>query len=135
MTLSLFSDFIGRIERDELAPEEFRSDFWSGGMPYLSVAHYSDLNGDGVPGPVESVYIDGSFLKARGQYSDTPLGRACFKAICNDLYNEESEIENKVRISIAFLDWMHKHKSNGYLFEREDLSDICPECIIEMIKF
>jgi hypothetical protein len=76
MTLSLFSDFIGRIERDEFAPEEFRSDFWSGGMPYLSVAHYSDLNGDGVPGPVENVYIDGSFLKARGQYDDTPLGRA-----------------------------------------------------------
>ncbi|MHA2030829.1 MAG: ChaB family protein, partial [Candidatus Kariarchaeaceae archaeon] len=136
MTLSLFSDFIGHIERNELAPEEFRSDFWQGGMPYLSVAHYSDLDGDGVPGPVEKVYIDGDFLKARGQYDDTPLGRACFKAICDDLYgeNKESKIKNKVRISIAFLDWMHKHKSNGYLFEREDLSDICPECIIEMIK-
>ena len=134
MTLELFNDFIGHIDGNKDAPEEFQTDFWKGGMPYLSVSHYDDLNGDGVPGPVEAVYMDGSFLKAKGQYSDTPLGRACFRSICDDLYNEESEVENKVRISIAFLDWMHKHKSNGFLFEREELSDICPECIIEMIR-
>lgn len=134
MTLELFNDFVSRIERSELAPDEFQTDFWKGGMPYLSVSHYPDLNGKGVPGPVDNLYIDGTYLKAKGRYDDTPLGRACFRAICNDLYNEESEIEDKVRISIAFLDYMHKHKSNGYVFERKELSDFCPECLKELIE-
>lgn len=134
MTLELFSDFVSRIEKNEAAPEEFQTEFWRGGMPYLSISHYPDLDGVGVPGPVESVYIDGTFLKSKGKYNDTPLGRACFRSIRDDLYNKESEIEDKVRISIAFLDYMHKHKSNGYTFEREELSDFCPECLRELIE-
>jgi hypothetical protein len=134
MTLELFGDFLRRIEANEAAPEEFRSDFWSGGMPYLSISHYPDFNGDGVPGDVEVVYVDGNYLKAKGTYRDTPLGRACFKAICDDLYNtQKSENKDKVRVSIAFLDWKHKHKSNGFIFERESLHSICPECLRELV--
>jgi hypothetical protein len=134
MSLSLYEDFIDRIERKELPPERHRSDFWSGGMPYLSISHYLDLNGSAVPGPTDSVYIDGKCLKAKGKFDDTPLGRACFDAVCKDLYGEEkSEHDNKVRISIAFVDWGHRHKSNGYEFFRENLDDICPECLKEII--
>lgn len=134
MSLALFNDFLGRIERGDLVPEDFRSDFWSGGVPYLSVSHYLDLNGKAVPGPTDAVYVDGRCLKAKGRFSDTPLGRACFDAVCRDLYDEKSKArEDKVRISIAFLDWAHKHKSNGFTFERKSLEDTCPECMREFL--
>src|SRR3990167_4235834 len=135
MTLGLFEDFLGRIEENELAPEDFRSDFWQGGMPYLSISHYPDFNGTAVPGDVEVTYVDGDYLKAKGTYRDTALGRACFKAICDDLYNtQKSDHQDRVRISIAFLDWAHKHKSNEFLFERKSLEDFCPECLRELIQ-
>ena len=135
MSFELFEDFIDRINKSELAPEEFRSDFWSGGMPYLSVSHYQDLNGDAVPGMPKEVFIDGKYLKSRGIYFDTPMGRACWKSVRKDLLSEQSKSkEDKVRISIAFLDWKHQHKSNGFTFERKSLDDLCPECIVELIK-
>ena len=135
MTMELFTNFVDRINKGELVPEEYRSDFWQGGMPYLSVSHYPDLNGDAVPGNVEDVFIDGKYLKAKGTFSDTKIGRACFKSVRRDLLGEKSKNrDDKVRISIAFLDWMHQHKSNGYKFERKSLDEICPECLMELIK-
>jgi len=135
MSLELFSDFLRRIEEEEQPPEEFRSDFWSGGKPYLSVSHYPDMNGKGVPGPTDAVYVDGNRLKATGRFDDTPLGRACFESICRDLYGEDPIPEDeKIRISIAFLDWKHKHKSNGFIFERSEDKMICPECIRELLE-
>jgi len=134
MSLELYADFEKRIESKELPPERHRSDFWAGGLPYVSISHYLDLNGDGVPGPTDAVWIDGKCFKAKGRFYDTKLGRACFDAICKDLYGEEkSKHENKIRISIAFIDWMHRHKSNGFEFVRESLDDVCPECLNEMI--
>ena len=133
MSLELYSDFMRRIETNESPPERHRSDYWNGGLPYLSVSHYLDLNGEAVPGPTDAVYVDGKCLKANGRFNNTVLGKACFDAVCKDLYGEEkSENENKVRISIAFVDWGHEHKSNGYVFERESLDDICPECLKEL---
>jgi len=134
MSLELFNDFISRIQTQEPVPEEFRSEFWQGGMPYLSVSHYPDLNGDGVPGVVDAVYIDGSYLKAKGRFNDNPLGRKSFESICADLYGSQSNGNDKVRISIAFLDWAHKHKSNGFIFERDEEDDICPECFRELLS-
>jgi len=133
MSLELYNDFLDRINKNELAPEHFRSEFWKGGMPYLSVSHYPDFDGDGVPGDVKVIYVDGKFLKAKGTFWDTKLGRACFKAVCDDLYGDNKDNDNKVRVSIAFLDYKHKHKSNGFIFERETLDDFCPECLREMI--
>lgn len=132
MTHELFEDFVQRIESGELAPEEFRSDFWQGGMPYISVSHYPDCNGDAVPGVIDAIYIDGKYLKSKGRFNNTPLGKACWTAIKADL-EQKSEQSDKVRISIAFLDWMHKHKSNGFVFVRESIDDFCPECIRELI--
>ena len=136
MTLSLFNDFINRIQQGEAPPERYKSEFWSGGLPYMSLSHYPDMNGKAVPGTVENVYIDGNRLKSTGYFDDTPLGRACFKSVCNDLYGEdEPNPEGKVRISIAFLDYQHKHKSNGYLFTRGNPDEpICMECIREFLE-
>jgi hypothetical protein len=135
MSLELFDDFLSRINTGESVPEEFRSDWWKGGMPYLSVSHYPDFNGK-VPGVIDAVYMDGNYLKSKGKFNDTPLGHKCFEAICSDLYGDTKEREDKVRISIAFLDYMHKHKRNGYVFDRqiEEEDAICPECMRETVK-
>lgn len=130
MSLQLYSDFLRRIEEAEPAPDEYRSDFWSGGNPYLSVSHYPDMNGSAVPGEVDVIFIDGNYLKAKGKFYETPLGIACWEAIKADL---DSETDDKVRISIAFLDYKHRHLSTDYTFERADLDDICPECLLGMI--
>jgi len=133
MSLELFDDFTKRIAINELAPEEFRSTFWQGGMPYISVSHYPDLEGKAVPGPVERVFVDGVQLKADGQFDKTPLGFACYYAICKDLY-EEPKADEPVRVSIAFLDYGHTHKSDNYKFVRESIDDICPKCLEEHLK-
>lgn len=132
MTMELFNSFLNRIENSDVPPDEYISESWRGGMPYLSVAHYSDLNGTGIPGEIETVYVDGNRLKAKGIFYNSDLGRACFKAICEDLYSEKSNIDNdkKVRISIAFLDYKHKHKDSDSIFERSDIEDICLECVL-----
>lgn len=131
MTTELFKSFLSHINNKDLAPEEYRSEFWQGGMPYLSVSHYSDFNGKGVPGPVENVYIDGRFFKAKGKFNDDKLGNAAWKALLAD---KESDRPDKIRISIGFLDFGHIHKSNNYAFKRNSLDDVCPECIREHLN-
>ena len=133
MSLELFNDFVNKIGIQELVPEEFRSSFWSGGEPYLSISHYPDLDGTAIAGVGEKTYVDGNQLKSTGQFSKTPIGLASYHAICKDLYTEPKP-ETPIRISIAFLDWGHVHKSNEYEFERECIDDICPECIMEQIR-
>ncbi len=135
MTLGLYEDFLHRIEIKELPPKSFQGDFWNGGMPYLSVSHYSDLDGKGVPGPIDTVYIDGKELKATGRFDDTPIGRACFQSISKDLDTRSAVSDDeKIRISIGFLDWGHKHKSSDYSFDRATSKDvICSECLQEII--
>ena len=136
MSMELFSDFIFRIGIKELPPEEFRSEFWSGGNPYLSISHYPDLNGDGVPGDVKQIYVDGTFLKAKGTFFNTSLGKACFHALYEEMNwtpKDKSEAKKPVRVSIGFLDWGHKHKSDGSIFERKSLDDSCPRCVEEIV--
>jgi len=132
MTLELFKSFISRIESKAEVPEQYRSEFWSGGIPYISVSHYPDLNGYAVPGKVDSVYIDGSYLKAKGTFDKTPLGDACWKSICDDQERIKNGdvIDDKVRISIAFLDFKHRHKSSGTITGKDE---ICWECVREAI--
>lgn len=134
MTLELFNDFVHRIETNELAPEQFRSNYWQGGMPYVSISHYPDLDGDGVPGIVDAVFVDGNKLKAKGRFYDTALGQAAFKSVLSDLYGENKSREDKVRISIRFLDWKHIHKSDNFEFVRENLDEFCPRCLLDIIQ-
>lgn len=129
MSMELFADFISRIETKESAPEVYCSDYWSGGMPYLSVAHYSDQNGDGIPGEVESIFVDGNRLKEKFILANNSMGLSIFRSIMDDLYSDNPKYDDPVRISIAFLDYKHQHKDGGYVFERNLLSDTCPECL------
>lgn len=132
MSVELYEDFLGRIQNRESVPTKFKSvtsDFWKGGTPYLSISHYPDLNGKAVPGEVSQIYIDGHDenvkLKAKGVLSDSPLGHAVYRALKND--NNKSP-EDKIRISIGFLDLAHRH-GNGQLWIRDSLSALCPECL------
>ncbi len=133
MSIELFDDFIQRAISKEPVPGQYASEFWSGGMPYLSVSHYPDLNGK-VPGITQNLYVDGNRLKAKGIFLDNPLGEACFRAVCEDLYTENGRArDDKIRISIAFLDYKHRHLGSNYVFERKNLNDVCPECLKEIM--
>ena len=72
MSLELYKDFIANIKKGDVDKEfskDVCSDFWCGGMPYLSVSHYPDLNGKAVPGEPLEVYIDGNQLKQKVFYT------------------------------------------------------------------
>lgn len=123
MSRELFQDFIRRIKSGEKVPVAFRSDFWNGGLPYLSIAHYLDLGGDGVGGMAEKVWIDGDVFKAKGIFSDTPMGNAIFEATQADIENNLPD-DLRVRISIAFIDHGHVHESVG----QELFTTKCEHC-------
>lgn len=132
MSLELFNDFDKHIKNNESVPELFKSavceEDWCGGMPYLSVAHYKSGKGRvNVPGEPQSVYVDGKALKSKGILYASPLGKAVFKSLRQDI---EEKSDNKVRISIGFLDLEHEHEVEGkrFVFTRKSLSDKCHLC-------
>lgn len=127
MSLALYDSFLNKIENGVLPPEQYRSEAWEGGMPYVSVAHYREHS---IAGDTDNVYVDGDVLKARGTFRNTPLGLASFNALCDDLYGQK-KAQDRIRVSIAFLDYKHQHKSNGFVFERSETNEVCPECLKE----
>jgi hypothetical protein len=133
MTLELYKGMIAKIKSNVPPPEPFTdlvtSDYWKGGMPYLSIAHYSDGNGDAVPGEVRELFIDGNQLKAKGTLHDTKLGLAVWKSLKQDEINYKNGLDTeRIRISIAFLDLAHKHGEDGAIFRRKSFTEVCPEC-------
>lgn len=134
MSVELYKSFVENIKNDAPVPEPYRdavcSDFWDGGMPYLSLSHYPDLNGDAVPGEPVQLYIEGNDekarLKAKGILFDSPLGHAVWRSLKADKNKKPDE---KIRISIGFLDLAHKHGENGDLFVRDGLTSVCSECL------
>lgn len=133
MTLELYKGMIAKIKSNVPPPEPFAelvtSDYWKGGMPYLSIAHYSDGNGNAVPGDVRELFIDGNQLKAKGTLHDSPLGKAVWKSLKQDEVNYKNDTDtDRIRISIAFLDLAHKHGEDGAIFRRKSFTDVCPEC-------
>ncbi len=133
MTLELYKGMIAKIKSNVPPPEPFAdlvtSDYWKGGMPYLSIAHYSDGNGNAVPGEVRELFIDGNQLKAKGILYDTKLGLAVWKSLKQDEINYKNDLDTeRIRISIAFLDLAHKHGEDGAIFRRKSFTDVCPEC-------
>lgn len=130
MSLELYKDFLGRINNKEPVPSIFKSaaitsDFWKGGMPYLSISHYPDLNGEAVPGQPTEIYVDGIRLKAKGILYNAPLGIAVYRSLQEDKYKNP---EDRIRISIGFLDLAHKH-GDGDPWERKSLTSLCHECL------
>jgi len=141
MSLELFNDFINRAENDVPIPEPFKDvvekgelGYWNGGPPYLSISHYRSGGGKNIPGEQEVIYLDGDKLKSKDILYDNPLGRAVWKSVHNDLYEEKKDYPDKpVRVSIGFLDFEHKHVSEDsnepdYIFTRSTLDDTCPMC-------
>jgi len=126
MSVPLFKDFIRRIEAGEKAPEPFASRAWQGGLPYLGVAHYLDMEGEAIVGTTDRVWIDKDIFKARGTFSDGPLADAAFRAIQEDI-RQNRPTDQRVRVSIAFVDWGHDHEGQG-TFTRKSLLDRCPHC-------
>ena len=130
MSLELYKDFISHIRNEDEPPSEFKSavcsDYWCGGMPYVSISHYPDLNGKAIPGEPLEIYIDGNQLKAKGILHNNPLGHAVWRSLKED---KNKQPEDKIRISIGFLDMAHKHGESGNVFVRDSLYSICPECL------
>lgn len=131
MSLELFNDFIDRAARKEQPPEKYRSNFWQGGMPYLSVAHYFDLEGKGAAGTVTELFVHDGKLKAKGEFYDTPIGIAAFNAIKKSLGDNpfaEEDSQKKIRISIAFLDYGHQHANYPPFYRKAGTNVPCPYC-------
>lgn len=129
MSKELFENFIQHIENEDDIPEPFKSVIaepdWNGGMPYMSVAHYkSGSERVNVPGEPKRIFTDGNALKSTGVLYDSPLGRAVFKSLQKDLVEKR---EDKIRISIGFLDTEHSH-GDRFTFTRKALTDKCPLC-------
>lgn len=126
MTSTLFDDFVQRIDGEEQAPAPFISDAWTGGNPYLGIAHYLDMDGFGMIGTTVKVWRDGETLKMKGTFNDTPMAEAAFKAIRQDQLEKRAD-EKRIRVSIAFIDWGHNHGKERS-FTREHLADACMLC-------
>jgi hypothetical protein len=130
MSLELYADFKAYVEGKKDLPEEFKplvySEYWKGGMPYLSISHYPDLNGKAVPGQPKDLFVDGNRLKAKGILFDSPLGHSVYRSLKEDKNNS---VEDKIRISIGFLDLAHKHGDNGNLWVRDSAYSLCQECL------
>jgi hypothetical protein len=128
MSVELFKDFIKRVKSRDEVPAPFSSKAWNGGLPYLSIAHYLDLDGFGIAGDTEQVFVDGNMFKARGDFRDTEIGNASYGAVKRDI-DDDLPHEFRTRISIAFLDLAHEHEGfeNGK-FTRENMIDQCKMC-------
>ena len=126
MSKGLFKDFVKRIETREVPPEPFTSRAWSGGLPYVGIAHYLDLGGDGIAGKATRVVVDGTHLKMRGTFEDNVLGNAAYDSIKRDI-EKNNPPDERVRVSIAFVDWGHEHERVGQ-FVRKSLMDRCTFC-------
>lgn len=96
MSLDLFQGFIRDFRGDE----------------YVSLSHFKRLeDGDGEIGRIEKIYLDGSFMKVKGYFNETRLGKATYNAIRKDR-RDNLPIEKRVRLSIGFYDRHHKHGEN-----------------------
>ncbi len=77
-------------------------------------------------GTTDRVWRDGDTLKMKGTFSDSPMAEAAFKAIREDQLEKRAD-EQRVRVSIAFIDWGHNHGKERS-FTREHLADACMLC-------
>lgn len=102
----------------------------STGNEYISLSHYSELDGKGVLGKIENIYIDGNKLKIRGYFSNTRLGIGAFNAIRKDRRDNIPE-EKRVRLSIGFYDRKHEH--DGYTWEYKSAKP-CLKCAMGFKK-
>ena len=125
-TRGLFTDWMDRVEKSKTVPF-----LPSPRIPFLSVAHYSSMEGLGEAGIIEKGYIDGNQFKVSGLfYNDEnhPCGPALFSAVQEqqEMVQKGEAIDEPIRISAAWWDLSHSH--GDFVFERTSLSDVCPMC-------
>lgn len=102
-SIDLFKSFIENLDGNE----------------YVSLSHYPDLNGKAELGKITHLFIDGDKLKAKGNFHDNELGKRAFNAIRKDR-RDNVEQNNRIRISIGFLDRKHIHVDKGGWDAKED---------------
>jgi hypothetical protein len=131
MTLQLFNNFVKRSA--EPLPEmlmPLTSDYWKGGMPYLSVSHYLDMNGFAAIGRATDVYVQGNRFKSKGVFGNEVLPGltdAAFNTIRSEIKNNVPASQ-RTRVSILFVDFQHRHLDTGYVFNRRSLTEKCEAC-------
>lgn len=121
-TEELFDNFVKHIVEQIAPPDQFKIQKWNGGLPYLSISHFS--SDAAVAGYAERIYRDGKYLKASGYFTNDPIGVAAYQAVSKSLLPGE----NPIRISISWLDWVHTHNANGQRFDRRTEKTACPYC-------
>jgi hypothetical protein len=110
MSLELYKSFIERLS----------------GKEYISLAHYPKFEDEtGALGYITQVYIDGTVLKGKGYFLNTPDGIAAYNAIRRDR-RENVPYDERIRISIGFYDYAHTHGDNEIW--KYDLDPICKTC-------
>jgi Zn-finger nucleic acid-binding protein len=96
LSLEIFHDFAQRLKA-----QRQKADYEP---PFVSLSHYGRLDGKGVMGIIEDVWIDGRVFKAEGWFSDTRLGRRVFEVVRSELERQQAgeKIENPIRFSVGF---------------------------------
>jgi hypothetical protein len=140
-SLGLFRDWIERIEKNITVPF-----LPPPRRPFLGVSHYPSLDDFGEAGATERMFIDGDQFKASGPFLDTPIGKALFQAVRQELEmirhsghvvgdhsppahyagRDSQIIQEPIRISAAWWDLQHSHGT--FVFTRKSLQDMCPVC-------
>lgn len=124
-SLELFADWIDRADGKKL-PVKFLP---PPEKPFLSVAHYRALDGYGVAGVVDKMYIDGDRFKVGGTFSDNKVGNALFDAVVADIAQQKSGAASQppIRISAGWYDLQHMH-ADGSIFTPKSATDRCEYC-------
>jgi hypothetical protein len=128
MSVQLFNSFIMHIE--EPVPDMWRPVIeekgWNGGMPYTSISHYpSGTNGANIPADIKSIYVDGDRLKSIAVARNNGFGNRLWESLKADI-DGTSEYDEKVRVSIGFIDLQHSHGDK--VFTRDTLETRCAMC-------
>lgn len=112
------SDTSKDVYKERMSLELFKSFMQNfSGQEFVSLAHYPRLSsGKGEAGLVTKLYVDGEYLKCKGYFHDTELGRQCFKSIVKDR-EENINVEKRVRVSIGFYDRKHVHENSNTTWE------------------
>ena len=121
--LGLFHDWIERVEKNVIMPF-----LPPPRRPFLGVSHYPALDSFGEAGATERMFIDGDQFKAGGLFLDSPIGKALFQAVRQELemIRHSQSIQEPIRISAAWWDLQHSH--GNFIFSRKSLQDVCPAC-------
>jgi cation transport regulator ChaB len=104
------SKFSVDVQGDQITPEFIK---YAGNMvrkghrpaPVVCLSHidYGKPSDAWVVGDTDEIYVDGRVPKAKGTFRDTPLGKAAFASVRDDIQNDAPQNERS-RFSMGFYD-------------------------------